>query len=96
MSGEFTEHADVRFTVKELLVELRHDLRSIDTKLELKADSERLAKLERQLELSEEKLERRLDLLEAGRNKILGGLAVVGLGTPVVTGIVVYLLTKGL
>lgn len=35
-------HNSISFSVKELLIELREDIRSIDTKLELKADRDRV------------------------------------------------------
>lgn len=71
----------VRFTVKELLIDLKGDIKGIDAKLDLKADSELV-----------HGLATRLDALEDWRNRVLGAVAVAILAVPFLTGLVVYAL----
>lgn len=80
------EAQDVAFTVKELLLELRQDVKAIDSKLDQKADRERvhdLAATVASMMLSKadradvRTLELQVKAMETMNAKILGGLAVV-------------------
>lgn len=114
MSGEFTEHADIRYTTKELLAEIRAELRAMNVKLELKADRETAQRLASDIAALKLEQERRrsiieefrreqvrndhqdeaLQALEGWRNRVVGALALVILGVPLVTGVIVYALQR--
>ena len=88
-------NGSVRFSVKELLLELRRDVAAIDAKLDLKADRERVHQLASEIaavnlflaaeRAKRDELDREtrtglndIDSLKTWRNRLAGGLVVVG------------------
>ena len=69
MSGEFSEHADIRYTTKELLADIRADLRAMNVKMELKADRETVHKVQNDLAAIRLEAERRLAIIEEFRRE---------------------------
>ena len=69
MSGEFTEHADIRYTTKELLADIRADLRAMNVKMELKADRETVHKVQNDIAAIRLESERRLAIIDEFRRE---------------------------
>ena len=91
MSTRDSDDGSIRYSVKELLLEIRKDVAAIDAKLDFKADRGRVDDLANQLGVlnMQQPMRERLIVefretqdevksLQAWRNRLAGGLLVVG------------------